>query len=519
MIRLGRTEAANVGKIPSRNVPLRAPAMSSRSLRKPTSWAWMASALATMARPASVSETPRGWRSRTVAWTSDSSLRTCWEMAEGVYASSAAAPVIVPCRAMAASTSSLPMSRSIPRSLASLMPVYRILRWSSIMPNGTVATTEHPRPREAHVTPAQLDLVVIPGDGIGPELVDSALEVLHAALAVDGIDVQVETILGGAGEYARTGRAFDTGLLGRLRSADGVLKGPVGLPEVRKPDGTEAGLLGGILRTGLDTFANVRPMSLQPGMTGATRHDPDEIDYVIVRENTEGLYLSRGNGVATRDAATDQLMITRAGVERVARFAFDLAATRSGAPADGVRRVTCVDKSNVLRSFALFREVFTEVSSRYPEIEADYLYADAAAHELVVHPERFDVLVMENFLGDVLSDLGAGTVGGLGMCPSGNIGAEAAYFEPIHGSAPTLAGTDRANPLSQVLSAGMLLDHAGHPDPATRIRRAVGATLADGSTVIRSDGTPGYGTRAVTAAIVQHIDTSSRARPAAAVSR
>jgi 3-isopropylmalate dehydrogenase len=352
---------------------------------------------------------------------------------------------------------------------------------------------------------SEFSLAVLRGDGIGPELVASALEVLDAVASAEGFTVRVHEEPGGAGHYDKTGAPLNAGALERFRRADGVLKGPVGLPSVRRPDGTEAGLLGGVLRTGLDTYANVRPVRLLPGVRGATRHEPGQIDYVIVRENTEGLYISRGSGALTQAAACDQLMVTRRGVERVSRFAFEQALARSGAPADGTRRVTCVDKSNVLRSFALFREVFDEVAAEFPNVEADHLYSDAAAHALVAEPERFDVLVMENFLGDILSDLGAATAGGLGMCPSGNIGASAAYFEPVHGSAPALAGRDLANPVSQVLSAGMLLEHAGQASAARRLRSAVERAFADGAVRLRADGTAEGGTKAVTKAIVERV--------------
>ena len=213
---------------------------------------------------------------------------------------------------------------------------------------------------------------------------------------------------GGAEHFLRAGEPLGPDGLDRLRQADAILKGPVGLPHVRRPDGTEGGLLGGVLRRGLDTFANVRPVRLHPGIQGTDPARPrGDIDYVIVRENTEGLYLSRGNGVATPAAASDQLMITRDGHRRVVTFAFELARRRARvgrAPA----RVTCVDKSNVLRSFALFRAVFEETAADYPDVETDCLYADAAAHALAARPERFDVLVMENFLGRRAERPGAG---------------------------------------------------------------------------------------------------------------
>lgn len=350
-------------------------------------------------------------------------------------------------------------------------------------------------------------VIVIPGDGIGPEIVDSAINVLRAVETLDGsFTLGLEYHDAGAGAFLTTGQNLAPETLVACREADAVLKGPVGLPNVRLADGTEAGLLGGVLRKGLDTYANVRPIRLLPGIQAATRCAPGEIDYVIVRENTEGLYASRGRGVANQWAASDVLFMTRPGVERVCRFAFELARKRAGAPRDGVRRVTCVDKSNVLRSYSFFRSVFSEVASAYPDIESDYLYADAAAQALVMDPARFDVLVMENFLGDILSDLGGGTIGGIGLCPSGNIGDTSAYFEPIHGSAPALAGQDRANPIGQILTAAMLLDHLGQNAAARGIEQAVERALNAGSVRIDDDGCPAIGTRHATSEIIRYLD-------------
>lgn len=349
---------------------------------------------------------------------------------------------------------------------------------------------------------------VIAGDGIGPELVDSAMEVMAAAAGRTDLDVEFTMEQGGAACYLEHGAPLAPGVLHRIRTDyAAVLKGPVGLPEVRLPSGVEAGLLGGVMRGGLDLFANVRPIRLMAGVSTPMRYQPGDIDYVIVRENTEGLYLSRNLGVGNDRAMSDQLLMTREGVERVVRYAFELAEQRQGAPSDGVRRVTCVDKSNVLRSYAFFRRIFTEVAADFPGIEADYRYADAAAHDLVASPGHFDVLVMENFLGDILSDLGAATVGGLGMCASGNIGATAAYFEPIHGSAPTLAGLDRANPASQILSGAMLFDHVGHHDAARLVREAVEQAFAAGDIALDT-GQPVGGTRSVTRSVVARVEKS-----------
>ncbi len=354
-------------------------------------------------------------------------------------------------------------------------------------------------------SPSSLRIGVIAGDGIGSELTTSATEVMRAALTAHATSVEFVAEDAGADTHRRTGASMTNGALDRIRGYDALLKGPVGLPSVRHSDGTEAGLLGGVLRTGLDTYANLRPVNLLPGVTTPTRYQPGEIDYVIVRENTEGLYISRGIGVRNERAACDQLMVTREGVERVVRRAFEAAGQRSGAPADGVHRVTCVDKSNVLRSMAFFRDVFTTVAAEYPGIEADYCYVDAAAHELVANPGRFDVLVMENLMGDILSDLGAATVGGLGMCPSANVGDTTAYFEPIHGSAPDIAGTGRANPTSQILSGALLLEHVGHHAAARTLREAVAAAYANTTIVLDSTGSPQGGTQSVTDAVATAI--------------
>ncbi|MBK1787692.1 isocitrate/isopropylmalate dehydrogenase family protein [Prauserella cavernicola] len=352
-------------------------------------------------------------------------------------------------------------------------------------------------------TPTPYEIALIPGDGIGPELVDSAVQVLEAAAGPD-IALRFTTEDAGADTYRRTGSALSDETFARLSGYAGILKGPVGLPEVRKPDGTEGGLLGGILRGGLDTYVNERPMTLLPGIDRPLRGTAP-IDYVIVRENTEGLYLARGLGVGNDHACTDQLLMTRPGVERVVRYAFELARTRDGAPADGVRRVTCVDKSNVLRTFAFFRQIFDEIGEQYPDIERDYRYADAAGHDLVANPSHFDVLVMENFLGDILSDVGAATIGGLGMCPAGNIGDGTAYFEPIHGSAPTIAGRDLANPTSQILAAAMLADRIGAAGLAQRVRAAVRAAYEGGHIRILPTGSPEAGTAAATRAIIDAL--------------
>lgn len=354
----------------------------------------------------------------------------------------------------------------------------------------------------AHAAKRVHNVVVIEGDGIGPELVAAAMSVLESVEEADGgFHLQLDFRRGGAALYQETGENLSAESFAAIKAADAAMKGPVGLPEARLPDGTEAGVLGGVLRSGLDAYANIRPIRLLPRVPAPIRAEPGEIDYVIVRENTEGLYLSRGKGVRTETAAADTMMITRKGTERAARRAFEAARRRDGAPADGVRRVTCVDKANVLPSLAFFRRVFDETAEEYPDVRAEHLYADAAAQALVARPQHFDVLVMENFIGDVLSDLGGGTVGGIGLCPSANVGDEHAYFEPIHGSAPDIAGRDKANPISQILTLAMMLEHLGERGAAERTRRAVDDALLSGALVIGEQGQPAGGTRAAGEAV------------------
>jgi 3-isopropylmalate dehydrogenase len=223
----------------------------------------------------------------------------------------------------------------------------------------------------------------------------------------------------------------------------------------------------------------------------------------MVRENTEGLYASRGNGIVanTGQAATDTLMITRLGTERIVRFAFEEARRRNDK-----KRVTCVDKSNVLRSFAFFRQIFKEIAQAYPDIESDYLYVDAAAQALILEPQRFDVIVTENLFGDILSDLGGATVGGIGVCAGANIGDKAAYFEPIHGSAPALAGQGKANPLSAILAGKLMLHYLGEFGAARRLEQAIEQAFLQKRIVLRPDGSAESGTEAVATAIIAQLN-------------
>lgn len=348
-------------------------------------------------------------------------------------------------------------------------------------------------------------IAVIPGDGIGPEIVGAACSILQRVADLDNFALNFVTYEAGAGAYQKYGQALSVEALAGCREAAAILKGPTGLPQVRLPDGTEAGVLGGRLRNGLDLYVNLRPIKLYPNVpTPLANCQAGEIDWVMARENTEGLYASRGNGVVatTGQAATDTLMMTRLGVERIVRYAFEEARRRNGK-----KRVTCVDKSNVLRSFAFFRQIFKEIAQNYPDIEPDYLYVDAAAQAMILEPGRFDVVVTENLFGDILSDLGGATVGGIGLCAGANIGDQYAYFEPIHGSAPTLAGTGRANPLAAILAAGLMLNYLERPESAAKIERAVELALQQRTIVLRPDGSTETSTQAVAEAVSQQLSS------------
>ena len=352
-------------------------------------------------------------------------------------------------------------------------------------------------------------IVVIPGDGIGPELVDATLEVLEKVQEMAGdFRLSYEFHEAGANYYQKHGVNISPETLEAIRKADAAMKGPVGLPGVRLPDGTEAGVLGGGLRSGFDLYANIRPIKLFPKVPIPLKDRPPErIDYVMVRENTEGLYLSRGRGIITEQAASDTLLMTRKGCERICRFAFKLAVEKhKGAPEDGRRRVTLVEKSNVLRSFYFFRQIFAEVAKEFAGVEAENLYVDAASAALVMRPEHFQVLVTENMFGDILSDLGGATIGGLGMCPSANMGDERAYFEPIHGSAPDIVGKNKANPLSQVLAAGMMLNYLGRKKDALLLEKAVRQALEKERFRISPTGQVEGGVRQVATALKEELE-------------
>ncbi|MCA9140647.1 MAG: isocitrate/isopropylmalate dehydrogenase family protein [Planctomycetales bacterium] len=315
-------------------------------------------------------------------------------------------------------------------------------------------------------------IAALPGDGIGPECMDATLHVLDRVQEVCPLRLNIERHAAGAEHFLEHGTALPDKVLQRCLDADAVLLAAIGLPDVRKPDGTEVQpemMMG--LRRALGLYAAVRPVKLFPGVDSPLTTAAAGIDMVIVRENLEGLFASFGGGCQLNDQlATDTIVITREGTRRVVEYAFELSRRRNGRPRDGRRQVACVDKANVFRSFAFFRKVFQEVADRYPDVDSNAVYVDAMSLYMVTSPSDWDVLVMENQFGDILSDLGAALVGGLGLGPSAEIGQEHALFQPSHGSAPQLAGKNVANPLATILSAAMMLDWLGqrYSDPVAR---------------------------------------------------
>lgn len=339
------------------------------------------------------------------------------------------------------------------------------------------------------------DIVTIDGDGIGPEVCQSAIAVLREAV---GDRLRFQPRDGGAAHYAKTGQVLPEDTYRACRDSHAILHGAAGLPGITYPDGTEVGNdLHLQLRFRLDLYANVRPIRLYRGVRSVLAdRGPGSIDYVIVRENTEGLYASRGAGTNLRgEVCTDTLVVTRKGVERVAKFSFELARRRRGAPRDGKRRVTVCDKANILRSYAFFRAVCNEVAANFPDVEIDYAYADAITVHMLKKPDFFDVIVAENMFGDIISDLGAGTAGGLGIAPSAELGDGRGLFQGAHGSAPDIAGQDLASPVATILSGALMLRWLAdrHGDEALRtgadrIERAVEDVLAAGESVPRDLG-------------------------------
>ena len=311
-------------------------------------------------------------------------------------------------------------------------------------------------------------IAVFEGDGIGPEITAPTVALLkRLSDASPDYALSFENLPAGAAHYVQTGESLPAASVQAAGAADAILLSATGLPHVRYDDGTE--ITPQIeLRKIFGLFAGVRPVRIVPGQASPLNLPPGKaVDFVLIRESTEGLFFSQGSGEVMQDEARETLRITRDISEKLFRFTFDLANTRK-AQGRGPGRVTCVDKANVFRAFAFFREIFDIEAAAHPNLIADHAYVDAMALWMVQKPWDFDVMVTENMFGDILSDLGAGLMGGLGMAPSADIGLEQAVFQPCHGSAPDIAGQNKANPFAMILSAAMMLDWLGvkHDNPA-----------------------------------------------------
>lgn len=358
-------------------------------------------------------------------------------------------------------------------------------------------------------------VAVLPGDGIGHEVMAPCIAVLQeVARRIGTIRFHFDTHQAGAMSYRDTGVALPDSAMAAAEAADAILLGAMGWPEIRYPDGTEiAPQLD--LRFRLGLYAGVRPVRTLPSMPPVLA-DPRAraLDFVIIRESTEGLFASRGRGEVIGDReARDTMVITRNVCEKLFDFAFSLARSRKGSGGKGV--VTCVDKANVFASLAFFRKVFDERAVMNQDIKADHAYVDAMSLYMVRKPWELDVLVTENMFGDILSDLGAGLMNGLGFAPSADIGDKHAVFQPCHGTAPDIAGQGKANPTAMILSAAMMLEWLGEkherPDLALgggMIRDAVDGAYAAGVKPLETGGS--HGTTDIAQAVIDALDDARK---------
>ena len=318
---------------------------------------------------------------------------------------------------------------------------------------------------------AAYKLAVIPGDGIGPEVVAEGLKVLDVVAAKHGLTFEKTEYELGAKYWHKTGETLPDAVMADLAKADVILLGAVGDPSV--PSGVlERGLLLK-LRFAFDHFINLRPTKLYPGVASPLR-DPGEVDFIVVREGTEGPYIGAGGVLAhgtENEIATEESINTRRGAERTIRYAFERAMERPR------KKVTLVHKNNVLtRAGSLWTRAFNDVAKEYPSITTDYIHVDAAAMFFVTQPHRFDVVVTDNLFGDIITDIAAAISGGIGLAASGNINPTRKFpsmFEPIHGSAPDIAGKQLADPTATISSVAMMLTHLGHHEAAAEIAAAV----------------------------------------------
>jgi 3-isopropylmalate dehydrogenase len=357
---------------------------------------------------------------------------------------------------------------------------------------------------------AHYQIAVLPGDGIGTEVMSAAAEVLTAVSTRTGIALALTRHDAGAQHYLDCGVALPESTLKACDTADAILFGAMGLPHVRGADGTE--IIPQLdLRFHFDLYAGVRPIRTFRGLPTPLAHPKAaKIDLVLVRESTEGLFYARGRGETRGDAVYDTMKITRKGTERICEFAFKLAARRAqskGRPG----RVTNVDKANVFASMAFWRKVFDETAARHPDVANDSAYVDAMALNLVMKPWTYDVLVTENMFGDILSDLIAALVGGMGMAPSADLGDKHGLFQPAHGTAPDIAGQGKANPTAMILSAAMMLEWLGDKHGDARLLDAAGLINGAVERIFSSGQVQpfefggNHGTADITAAVTQAL--------------
>ncbi|MCF7499818.1 MULTISPECIES: isocitrate dehydrogenase [Pseudoalteromonas] len=334
---------------------------------------------------------------------------------------------------------------------------------------------------------AKQTITVIKGDGIGPSIIDSALEILKAA----GCDFDYEFVDAGLAALEKTGELLPQETIDTIARNKITLKGPL-----TTPVGEGFTSINVTLRKKFGLYANVRPVKSFAG----TKARYDDIDIITVRENTQGMYSGLGQ-VVSEDGNEAEAMskITREGAEKIVTFAYELAVR------EGRKKVTAVHKANILKSTSgLFLKVAREVAERYPQIESTEMIVDATCMKLVMTPDEFDVIVTTNLFGDILSDLCAGLVGGLGMAPGANIGEDAAIFEAVHGSAPDIAGKNLANPTSVILASIQMLEHLEMGETAERIRNAVADVIKTGDRTTRDLG-GSHGTTDFTQAVIDRL--------------
>ncbi|WP_278381693.1 isocitrate dehydrogenase [Pseudoalteromonas distincta] len=334
---------------------------------------------------------------------------------------------------------------------------------------------------------AKQTITVIKGDGIGPSIIDSALEILEAA----GCDFDYEFVDAGLAALEKTGELLPQETVDTIAKNKITLKGPL-----TTPVGEGFTSINVTLRKQFGLYANVRPVKSFVG----TKARYDDIDIITIRENTQGMYSGAGQVVSEDgNEAQAKSIITREGAEKIVTFAYELAVR------EGRKKVTAVHKANILKSTSgLFLKVAREVAERYPQIESNEMIVDATCMKLVMTPEEFDVIVTTNLFGDILSDLCAGLVGGLGMAPGANIGEDAAIFEAVHGSAPDIAGKNLANPTSVILASIQMLEHLNMGDTAERIRSAVADVIKSGDRTTRDLG-GSHGTTDFTQSVIDRL--------------